>query len=195
MRFPCFLIVLLVVSGAEAFELRSIGFKAGIGNVGTDMQFEGASLFDPDSEWVANGGVFAQWRRGPRARFDVLTEAWWLRPGFERGGELQQAEILAFPILLRSAVNRNDPELYVYFGPSFEFVLSTDDDPILNQYKSFALAGQAGMGVEKRLNKHLTALAEFRFSAELTNIFDKPDGDSLESVTHRWLQFSGGMRF
>ena len=178
-----------------ALEWVSIGAKAGVGRVSTDLQYSGEELFEPDAEWTAVGGISAQWRLSRNSRFDLMTEAWWLRPSFTESGERREASILAIPLLLRSSVRREDPEAYVYFGPAVEFVLDTDDHPILNRYNDFALAGQAGIGVEKRLTRRVTGLVEFRFSAELTNLYDAADDDPIENLTHRWLTLVSGARF
>jgi hypothetical protein len=194
-RFLPLALLCLVTPTAQALEWISIGVKAGVGRVATDLQYAGEELFEPDAEWTAVGGISAQWRLARNSRFDLMSEVWWLRPGFSEAGELHQATVLAVPMLLRSAVRREDPEAYVYFGPALEFVLDTDEHPIQDRYNDFALAGQAGIGVEKRLSKQLTGLVEFRFSAELTNLYDSADDDPIENLTHRWLTLVSGVRF
>jgi hypothetical protein len=104
--------------------------------------------------------------------------------------------MLSLPLLLRSSVATNDPRVYVAFGPSLEILLSNDDDAVLNQYRSFALAGQAALGIEKDLSRRLAASLELRFSSEFTNIYEpRDDADTLVSVRHRLFELTAGISF
>jgi len=195
---PILFAVLAPDAAAAKLRLEGFGVKGGASFSSPDFQFEGAELADPGSILAPTGSAFFEWSTGRRARFHVMTEAGWVRRGFELDGKDFLADYLSLPVVLRSNVRNDNTGLYVFFGPVVNLLLSTDDSPILDAYRSFTVGGQAGMGLERRFTRNTQMLFEFRFTSEFTNAISKddlPEGNTLESVRHRNLQMSLGLRF
>jgi hypothetical protein len=199
--------VSVVVAGpAPAIEIDAFGAKAGAAYVWPDFQYEGAEVIDPGSILAPSVGVYLELRRSRHSRFNFLIEAKYTRKGYEADrSELVPddpnpprevtASYLSVPVLFRSNVRDGTLSLFLIFGPSLEILLSTDDDPILNNYNDFALAGYAGLGFEYELNRSTSLTFELRFNAEFTNAYDSGEDDPLSSVSHRVLELLGGVRF
>lgn len=201
MRLVVLLVPLLLLgvgSADAAIRLEGFGLKAGVTFVSPDFQFEGAELVDPDGLYTPAAAAFLEWSSGRRARFHLVTEAGWMRRGFSIDGNDRAADYLSIPIVLKSNVRNDRTGLYVFFGPVVDLLISTDDDPVLDAYRAFALGGQAGMGLDRRLSRQVRGFLEFRFQSEFTNAIsedDLPEGNTLESLRHRNLQLLLGVRF
>jgi len=192
------LLLLLPPDAGAALRLVGFGVKAGASYCSPDFQFEGAEVLDPDAVLSPAGAAYLEWSTGRRARFHVVTEAGWTRRGFALDDTDFFADYLSLPLVLRSDVRQERTGLYIFFGPVVDLLLGSDDEPLLDAYRAFALGGQAGMGIERRITRRTRVFFEFRFQSEFTNAIsedDLPEGSTLESVRHRNLQFLGGARF
>ena len=192
--FCCFLI-LCAASSLSALELRGITVRGGAAYVSSDLQFEGAERFTVDAIVEPSASVSLRWRNSYRSRFDILTEVAYLRGGYDLGPLEFRASFLQFPLLLRSDLGDETQSLYLVFGPSVG-VLVDRGGHLTDDYNSVSLAGQAGLGFFRRLNRSLAAYVEFRFSGDLTNLYSSDGNEqTLESVRQRMLRLSAGIEF
>ncbi|HEX9641845.1 MAG TPA: hypothetical protein VGB13_11095 [Candidatus Krumholzibacteria bacterium] len=191
----CLCALLAVAAGAPGIELKGVAVKAGASHIASDFQFEGAELFSVDSIVEPSASISLRWKNSPRSRFDFVTELGYLRGGFDVAGEKVRASFLQIPLLLRSDLGGDESSIYLVFGPSLGILV--DRDPgFLDRYNDLSLAGQAGLGVFRRVNRRLSIYGEFRFSGDFTNLYSPAgDEDSLTSVRQRVLQLSAGIEF
>jgi hypothetical protein len=194
-KLLCLLALIISASHAEAIELRSVTVRAGAAHVSSDLQFEGAELITVDSIIEPSASVSLRWRNSYRSRFDILTELAYLRGGYDRDGLEVRATFVQLPLLLRSDLGGEDASIYLVFGPSISLLVNGEDE-LISRYRDFSLAGQAGLGMYRKVNPQFAIYAEFRFSGDLTNLYSPAgDNDSLESVRQRVLQLSAGIEF
>lgn len=191
----CWVLLLSATAAAGALELRGITVRGGAAYVSSDLQFEGAELRTVDAIVEPSAAVSLRWRNSYRSRFDILTEIAYLRGGYDLGPLEVRATFLQFPVLLRSDLGDENQSLYLVFGPSLAFLVDRGGD-LTEDYNDVSLAGQAGLGFFRRLDRNFSAYVEFRFSGDLTNLYSS-DGSvqTLESVRQRVLRLSVGIEF
>jgi hypothetical protein len=152
--------------------------------------------------------VYAEWKLQRRSRFNIMTEVRYVERGYEADrsalfesgtGEREvKARYVSVPVLLRSNVQSDGLSLYLFFGPSVDFLLDADAGPVLDRYNDVVVTGHAGLGLEKEIDPHVSWTIELRFNSEFSNAFDKTDEGpvaSLESVRHYVLELQSGVRF
>jgi len=190
----CAVLVCLALH-APAIELRGVTVRAGGAYVSSDLQYQGAELVEVDAIVEPSASVSLRWRNSYRSRFDILTEVGYLRGGYDLGDTEYRATFLQFPVLLRSDLGGDEASIYLVFGPSVTVLVDKGGD-LTDRYNDLSLAGQAGLGFFRRLNRNLSFYSEFRFSGDLTNLYSKGgDADTLESVRQRVLSLSVGIEF
>jgi hypothetical protein len=204
------LATLLGPGTSRAVSLDAFGIKGGLAWMQPDFQYKGAELLKPDSVLGMVGGVYTEWKAHRRSRFNVLTEVLYVEKGYKAdrtvlfapGTPVNDRQVtaryLSLPVLLRSNVQSEGVSLYLFFGPSVEFLLGADADPILDHYSHVVITGHAGLGLEKEIESHLSLTIELRFNSEFSNAFQQTDegpAASLESVRHYVLELQSGVRF
>lgn len=192
---------------AHAVGLRGLGVKGGAAWLSTNLSFEGRDGLDEDSRLGALYGVTSEWEFRRRSAFRIVVEALYLRKGYEGTRSLDgidaepvdvsvNADYLSVPVLGRVLFLDDDVRVYAVFGPSLEFLLSNDDDVLLDGFESTSIAGNVGIGAEWMLSDPVRLQIEARFNTDLTNVFDGAIGDAeITEARYQMVQITAGLRY
>ena len=208
MRIPILLLVLVCsATTAHALELEGAGVKAGGAYLTGNVSFEGRDAIDDDTRIGLVAGAFTEWQLQPDSAFRVILEALYVRKGYEGTRSIDAiddepvdvkagADYLSVPLLGRVLFVDEELSVYAVFGPSLEFLLSNDDDPLLDEFTSWSLAGNVGIGLEYPIADPARLLFELRFNTDLTDNFDGDDEQlRINEARYQMLQVTGGIRY
>lgn len=191
---------------AHALEFKSFGVKAGGAFMSTEFTFEGTDQLDDDSQFNPVVGVSTMWQLSRRSAFRFVLEALYVQKGYEGTRTLEgidaepvdvdvSANYLAVPILGRVLFAEDDLSIYAVFGPSLEFLLGADDDVLLDEFSSWSLAGNVGIGLEYEIGQ-AQAQFELRFNTDLIDNFEgDEDVFRIDETRYQMLQMTAGVRF
>jgi len=197
----------LLASPTHAVELEGFGVKAGGAFQFHEFTFEGTDGLDDESRTGLVAGVSTIWQLQRRSAFRFVVEALYVQKGYQGTREIQGtineeptdvdvgADYLSVPVLGRVLFAEDDLSVYAVFGPSFEFLLSNDEDLLLDEFSSWSMALNVGLGAEYELGR-TKAQFELRFSRDVLNNFDgDEDIYRLDDVFHQMLFATAGLRF
>lgn len=198
--------VLVGATAAHAVELESLGVKLGGAVQFPEFAFDGTDGLDDETTFGFVGGVSSIWELQRRSAFRIVLETLYVQKGYEGVRSIDgvdaepvdvsvNADYLSVPILLRVLFAEDDLSIYAVFGPSLEFLLSKDDDVLLDEFESFAMALNVGLGLEYELGE-TQAQFELRFNRDVTSNFGGDDDVfALDEMFYQMLQVTAGVRF
>ena len=141
-------------------------------------------------------------RRSELKQRDHFRNAVWPSPFHSRQKEHNQlrewsrwADYLSVPMFGRVHFYEEDLTVFALFGPSLEFRLAHDADPLLDEGKDFAIGINVGFGFEYELAREKALQLQLRYYLDLT---DSWDGGELYTVTqqrYQALMATFGFRF
>ena len=201
------LVLVLAAPSARAIEFESFGVKAGGAITSTQFTFEGTDELDNDTRMALVAGVSTMWQLQRRSAFRIVVEGLYVRKGYEGERSLVDidpepvdvnvaASYFSLPVVGRVLFVEEDLSVYAVFGPSLEFLLDNDDDVLLDEFSSWSLALNVGIGLEYELGDRAQAQFELRFNRDVTDNFEGDDElFRIDEVVHQALQITGGLRF
>jgi hypothetical protein len=205
------LLIALILSAsgpAEAMRYQGTVLRAGAGFMfsGAQYSFDGAELVDGDTQIGAIAGVSTLWRWSRKSIWMLVLEADYVQKGYSGKRFLPDvdsgvqnvdalADFISVPVLGRVHFVEEDLTVYALFGPSLEFRIAHDEDPLLDEGKDFALAMNVGLGFEHALARTSALQLEFRYGLDLTDSWNGGDLYTVQSHRHQSLMVTGGLRF
>ncbi|RKZ12023.1 hypothetical protein DRQ53_06985 [bacterium] len=203
----CILIILAgMVQPASAMKYEASVLKAGASFLFSGYRFEGAELIDGDTQIGSIAGVSTLWRWSRRSVWMLVLEADYVQKGYAGKRKLpgvdpivRNVDVLSdwisVPILGRVHFVEDKLTAYAVFGPSLEFQISHDEDPLLEEGKEFTVAANVGIGFEYELGRHFALQLEGRYFTDITNSWDGGDQYTVQSQRNQAFLVTGGLRF
>jgi len=209
LRLMMFVVIcVLVAAPAHALRYEGAVVKGGAGFMFSDAQysFNGADRIDGGTQVGATAGVSTLWRTSRKSVWMLVMGLDWIQRGYNGTRELPGydpapvevdvlAEFISVPVFGRVHFMEDKLTMYAIFGPSLEFRLSHDDDPLLNEGKDFALGANVGIGFEYELGRTTALQLEGRYYLDLTDSWNGGDLYTITQQRYQSFMVTGGVRF
>ena len=140
------LLCVLIVAPAHAMKYEGAVIKAGAGFMFSDAQysFDGADRLEGDTQIGATAGVSTLWRMSRKSPWMLVIGLDWIQRGYSGTRDIPGldpvptkvdvlADFISVPVFGRVHFLEEDLTIYALFGPSLEFRISHDDDPLLDE--------------------------------------------------------------
>ena len=208
LRIVALVLALLTISAptASAVGFHVAGVSEGTKFLFNNFQFVGESRLDTETYVGTVFGVSTEWSLRRRSPWHLLLGVDYVQKGYKGKRQLltdpeeievsRKADYISIPLLGRVLFS-NDDDLIIYavFGPGLEFLLDNDEDDLLDDFKSWSISGNVGMGFEMPFRDRLRVQIEARFSTDFTDNWDGPDAVGLDSARYQMVVLTGGLRF
>lgn len=180
---PCILLaIILGTSITEAQLIKAYGFKAGTVAATQSFDYSINVSIPTDNGWGIDVGGFVEFFHLPF--FSLLTELHYTQKGFstalmettpaqpEGTGRYitirPRTDYLSIPILAKLRFDNKPVTPYVFLGPRFDFLLSTESSL---DYSSTDVGATLGGGIQFSIISVPELLIEGRFSPSFRNVF------------------------
>lgn len=202
-------LVLTMLSGvgpARAMRYEGSVVKAGADFLFSGYRFNGAELINEETQIGAVVGASTLWRWSRHSIWMLVLEADYVQKGYAGRRMLPDvdpvptkvdvlSDWISVPVLGRVHFVEEDLTAYAVFGPSLEFRLSHDEDPLLDAGTDFALAANVGIGFEYSLGDRAALQVEGRYFTDLTDSWDGEDLYTVQNHRSQAFVLTGGLRF
>lgn len=198
----------LIAAPAHALRYEGTVIRAGAGFMFSDAQysFDGADRLEGDTQIGATAGVGTLWRVSRKSPWMLVLGLDWVQRGYSGTRELPGfdtepvevdvlADYLSVPVFGRVHFVEDELTVYALFGPSLEFRLSHDEDPLLDEAKEFALGVNVGLGFEYEVAREKALQLQLRYYLDLTDTWDGGDLYTITQQRYQGLMVTGGFRF
>ena len=186
--------LLLACPSAQAQQNRAFGLKAGpaISNIrDSGLNLGGGETADTDPQYLTGFSVYLYGEQAWGDRFSVVADLGFERKGFKEEFEGRDAEnnptglfsmstridYLTASVMGKVRVGSNTVAPYVLAGPSLGYLVSNDDDLLVNAFSDLTLGGVIGIGLMFANYPNVQPFIEFRYTTDFTDSLSDNERD------------------